>query len=143
MHTHTVPEFTWLNALAAVVIASLYIVISSLAKEPERQKWSAIIVGGAGATYLSGGLGVWEFVFCAVMVVLAYQGLKHYRFIGIAWLLHTGWDIMHHLYGNPIVPFSPSSSAGCAICDALMALWFFWGAPSPYDYFRRKKSVTA
>lgn len=143
MHTHTVPEFTGLNAVAAVGIALAYILLFSCVKEPARQKWNAVIVAGAGAAYLSGGLGAWEFMFCALITVLAYLGLKKYTFIGIAWLLHTGWDVLHHLYGNPIVPFSASSSAGCAVCDAVLALWFFRGAPSPFDYFRRKKTVVA
>ncbi len=35
--------------------------------------------------------------------------------------MHTGWDVMHHLYGNPIMAFAPSSSAQCTITDALIA----------------------
>lgn len=130
MQPHSVPHFTLLHALAAVGIALGYILLSSLIKEPHRQQVSAIVVAGAGAVYLSGGLGGWEFAFCALMTFIAYRGLAHYSFIGTGWLLHTGWDVVHHLYGNPIVPFEPSSSAGCAVCDSLLALWFFAGAPS-------------
>lgn len=133
---HTAPAFTWINALAAVAIALVFIVLSSLLKEPKRQQLMAIIVGGAGAAYLNGGLGPWEFVFCTGMTVIAYFGLRYYYLIGIGWLLHTGWDIVHHLYANPIVPFSPSSSAGCAVCDAILALWFFLGARSVFRSFR-------
>lgn len=68
----------------------------------------------------------------------AYRGLRSYGFIGIGWLLHTGWDVLHHLYGNPIVPFVPDSSFGCAICDPVITLWCFAGAPSVYDLFRGK-----
>ena len=136
MHTHIVPDFTLLNTLAAAGIALVYIMLSSMIKVPERQKVSAIIVAGAGAAYLSGGLGLWEFGFCTVMTYVAYKGLTNYTFIGIGWLLHTAWDITHHLYGNPIVTFSPSSSAGCAVCDSLMALWFFAGAPNVFDWLR-------
>ncbi|PYU22172.1 MAG: hypothetical protein DMG30_15570 [Acidobacteria bacterium] len=46
-----------------------------------------------------------------------------HNFIGIGWLFHTGWDVLHHLYGNPIVPFVPTSSLGCAICDPVIAIW--------------------
>jgi hypothetical protein len=46
--------------------------------------------------------------------------------------------VLHHLYGNPIVPFVSDSSFGCAICDPVMALWCFVGAPSVYDLFRGK-----
>ena len=91
----------------------------------------AIFVAGAGAAYLSGGgFGVWEVAFTTLMVFPAYKGLQSYRFIGIAWLLHTGWDILHHLYGNPILPFAATSSLGCAICDPVLAIWCFAGAPS-------------
>jgi hypothetical protein len=136
MNTHTVPEFTLVNAIAAIMIAIIYILLSSLIKEPHRQKFSAIMIAGAGAAYLSGGLGIWEIVFCGIMTFIAFKGLDLYSFIGIGWLLHTGWDIMHHLYGNPIVPFSLSSSAGCAVCDVVLAIWFFMGAPSVFEWFR-------
>jgi hypothetical protein len=135
--THPVPDFTPLTAIAAAGIALLYIVLSSLVSEPHRQQLSAIIVAGAGAAYLSSGLGPWEFVFCTLMTYLAYRGLTHYHFIGIAWLLHTGWDVVHHLYAEPILPFSPSSSAGCAVCDSLLAAWFFLKAPSVFPGMNR------
>jgi hypothetical protein len=139
---HITPSFTVLNGLMAVLIAVLYIVFSSLMQEPNRQKLMALILAGAGAAYLGGGLGPLEFVFCTVMTVLAYFGTKHYYFIGIGWLLHTGWDITHHFYGNPIVPFSPSSSAGCAICDAILAIWFFCNAPGIFGWFKQSKSIS-
>ncbi len=140
MNTHVVPDFTLLNAVAAAGIAFVYIMLSSLIREPDRQKVSAVIVAGAGAAYLSGGLGLWEFAFCTVMTFVAYKGLTSYTFIGIGWLMHTAWDLTHHLYGNLIVPFEPSSSAGCAVCDSIMALWFFAGAPNVFDWFRQKRS---
>jgi hypothetical protein len=72
MDTHAVPEFTAMHTIAAGVIAIIYILLSSLVKEPERQKLSAIILAGAGAAYLNGGLGGWEFPFCAVMTFMGY-----------------------------------------------------------------------
>ncbi|MCY1537705.1 hypothetical protein D9M68_732130 [compost metagenome] len=115
----------------------------SLVEEPHRQRINAIIIAGAGAVYWSGGLGIWEFVFGSVMLFIAFKGLKHYYFIGIGWLLHTGWDILHHLYANPIVYIEPSSSAGCAICDPILAIWFFFGAPSIWNLFRKQKTISA
>jgi Family of unknown function (DUF6010) len=44
--------------------------------------------------------------------------------------MHAAWDLAHHLWGNPIWPFMPTSSWGCMIFDSLIALWFFAGAPS-------------
>jgi len=98
----------------------------------------AIMIAGAGAAYLNGGLGVWEFVFTSVVTYCAYKGLSSYRFIGVGWLFHTGWDVVHHLYGNPIVPFAPMSSFGCAICDLVIAAWCFAGAPSVSELIRGK-----
>ena len=42
----------------------------------------------------------------------------------------TCWDIAHHLWGNPIWPFMPSSAFGCMIFDSMIAPWFLVGAPS-------------
>jgi hypothetical protein len=126
-----------MNVLGPVVVALVFISLVSLFDEPNRRSFNAIFVAGAGAAYLSGGFGVWEFVFLAVVTFCAYRGLRSYRFIGAGWLLHTGWDVLHHLYGNPIVPFVPDSSLGCAICDPVIAFWCFAGAPSTYDLLRR------
>ncbi|AGY57001.1 DUF6010 family protein [Gloeobacter kilaueensis] len=126
--------FTPVQLLSPVLVAGIFIALCSLLQEPARRNFSAILIAGAGAAYLSGGLGVWEFVFCTLMTFVAYRGLGDYRFVGLGWLLHTGWDVMHHLYGNPIVPFVPESSFGCAICDAVLALWYFLGAPSVYPW---------
>ena len=108
-----------------------------MVKEPKRQIINALIIAGAGAVYWSGGLGVWEFPFGGLMIFLAYKGLNSYTYIGIGWLCHTAWDIVHHLYANPIVSLSPSSSAGCAVCDAILAIWFFYEAPTVFDFFRK------
>jgi|SRR5271166_2056346 len=138
MDMHPVAEFHSYDAIPPIVIAVLYVLASSLLKEPGRRNFNAIMIGGAGGAYLSGGgLGVWEFLFTAVVTFCAYQGLHSYRFIGVGWLLHTGWDILHYFYGNPIVPFAPLSSAGCAITDALIAIWFFADAPSVFGSFRK------
>lgn len=141
MSEHIVPAFTTIEATGAVLIAFVYIAISSLLAEPNRQKLSAIIVAGAGAAYLSGGLGLWEFAFCTLITFFAFKGLRSYRYIAAAWLLHAGWDIMHHLYGNPIVSLDPSSSAGCAICDIILATWFFFNAPSIFELLKSRKPV--
>lgn len=138
MEPHLIPAFEAGNALAAVMIAVVYITAFSLVKEPNRQIINALIIAAAGGVYWSGGLGVWEYPFGPIMLWVAFRGLKDYRFIGIGWLLHTVWDIVHHLYANPIVAFSPSSSAGCAVCDSLLAIWFFFKAPSVLDVFKNK-----
>lgn len=127
---------------APVLIGLIYITLNSLIPEPARRRFNAIMVAGAGAAYLNGGFGMWEFAFLTVMTYIAYRGLDDYRFIGIAWLLHTCWDFAHYLYGNPIVPFAATSSFGCAICDPVIALWCFAGAPSITAGIRTRLSRT-
>lgn len=126
-------------ALAApVLVALVYITLNALWRDPDRRRqFNALVVAGAGAAYLSGGFGLWEFVFTSVMTAVAFRGLRSWSWIGVAWLLHTGWDVLHHRYGNTIIPFAPTSSLGCAICDPVLALWCFIGGPSVVAWVRR------
>jgi len=130
-----------MDVLGPILIALIFISLCSLLKEPTRRNFMAIMIAGAGAAYLNGGLGKWEFVFTTIVTWFAYKGLQSYGFIGVGWILHTGWDILHHFYGNPIVPFAPTSSLGCAICDPVIAAWCFAGAPSVYRLFRLKETL--
>jgi hypothetical protein len=57
-------------------------------------------------------------------------------FIGVGWLLRTAWDVVHHLRGEPIIPFAHESSLGCAICDPVIAIWCLAGGPSVTDAVR-------
>jgi len=102
----------------------------SFVPEPSRRKFNAVFVGGAGAAYLGGGFGLWELAFTALATYVAYRGLESYKAIGLAWLMHSCWDLVHHLWGNAILPTIPTSSIGCAVCDAVLAAWFLAGAPS-------------
>ncbi len=126
-----------MNVVAPILIGLAYVTLISLVPEPARRRLNAVIVGGAGAAYLSGGsLGPWELLFTAAMTFCAYRGLSSYRWIGTAWLLHTVWDVVHHLRGDPILPFAPHSSFGCAVCDPVIALWCFAGGPSARELIR-------
>ena len=138
MGSHHAPAFHAIDALPPVVFAILFVLVVSLVREPARRRFMAIFVAGAGAAYLNGGLGLWEFAFTAIATYIAYRGLESYRFIGAAWVLHAAWDVIHHFYGRPIVFLSPISSAGCGITDTLVAVWFFAGAPGVHDRFRQR-----
>ncbi|MGW4487298.1 DUF6010 family protein [Amycolatopsis sp. NPDC004368] len=128
------------EVLLPILIGVGYVLLSSLIPEPNRQRINALMVAGAGAAYLSGGgLGAGEVVFCAVMTVVAWRGLDSWTFIGIGWLLHTAWDVVHHLKGAPILPFAADSSFGCAWCDPVIAVWAFAGGRSPW----KRRSVAA
>jgi uncharacterized protein DUF6010 len=140
MEPHSIPEFHILDGVAPIAIAIVFIIGSSLIKEPNRRNFMAIMIAGAGAAYLSGGgLGKWEFAFTAIVTFCAYKGLQSYRFIGLGWILHTLWDVIHHFYGAPIIPFLSTSSAGCAITDAVIAVWFFANAPSIFDIIKTSR----
>jgi hypothetical protein len=135
------PELQALQVISPLVVAVVFILGCSLIKEPGRRHFNALMIAGAGAAYLNGGLGVWEFAFTPIVTFCAYKGLDDFRFIGVGWVLHTIWDVIHHLYGTPIVPFVPTSSAGCAICDLGIALWCFAGAPSAYEWFGKARAA--
>jgi hypothetical protein len=136
-------EIGVMDVIGPALNALVFVLGMSLVREPARQNFNAILVAGAGAAYLNGGLGLWEFPFIAVATAAAYLGLRSYRWIGIAWLLHTAWDVVHHLYGNPIWPWQPLSSFGCAILDALIAIWFLMGAPSVWSLARGRAPAVA
>jgi hypothetical protein len=138
------PPLAITDYLGPTGAAVLFVVVMSLVREPARRNINAIIVAGASGVYLSGGgFGPWELLFPVVAVPVAYQGLCAYPFIGIAWLMHSGWDVLHHLWGNPIWPFMPTSSFGCMIFDALIAVWFLAGAPSIFARTRAEAPARA
>lgn len=132
-----------MDVIGPALQAIVFVLVMSLIREPARQRFNAIFVAGAGSAYLNGGLGLWEFAFIAVATWAAYRGLESYRWIGTAWLLHTAWDVVHHLYGNPLWHWDPMSSFGCAILDSLIALWFLAGAPSVYSLGRGRAHAVA
>jgi hypothetical protein len=141
MDAHALRAFGTLDVLMATTVAIVFVFLVSLLREPARQRFMAIFVAGAGSAYLNGGLGGWEFLFTSVATYVAYRGLESYRWIALAWLMHTAWDVVHHLWGEPIIFFMPSSSAQCAVTDALIAVWFWYGAPSVYDLRARRTAV--
>ena len=119
-----------MDYVGPVIGAALFVLVTSFVREPTRRTFNAILVTGASGVYLNGGFGVWELLYPLIALPVAYRGLQSYRFIGLAWVMHSCWDLPHHLWGNPIWPFMPTSSFGCMIFDALIAVWFFAGAPS-------------
>jgi Family of unknown function (DUF6010) len=133
------PSLLGFDYVGPAIGAALFVLAMSFMKEPARRSFNAIFVAGASGVYLSGGFGVWELLYPAIVTPLVFLGLRSYRFIGIAWLIHSCWDTLHHFWGNPIWPFMPTSSFGCAIFDALIAIWFLCDAPSLF----RRRSVNS
>jgi hypothetical protein len=112
-------------ALGAIV----FVAVMSLVAEPTRRTLNAIILAGASGVYLSGGFGPWELIYPVVGAAIGLRALRSYRWSGVGWLIHAGWDLAHHLWGNPIWPFMPNSAFGCLIFDSMIAPWFLVGAP--------------
>ena len=135
---HTVP-LTVLDYVGPAVGALVFVGVMSLVVEPTRRTLNAVILAGASGVYLSGGFGPWELIYPVIGLLIAFKGLQSYRFIGVGWLIHACWDIVHHLWGNPIWPFMPSSAFGCMMFDALIAQWFLASAPS---FSRRPLATT-
>ena len=121
-----------MDFLGPLVGGLFFIAAMSCVRDPERRSFNAVFVGGASAAYLSGGgFGVWELPYVLVAgCVVSYLGLRSYRWIGVAWLMHSAWDLAHHYFGNPLWPFLSTSSFGCAIADSVLGVWFLAGAPS-------------
>lgn len=114
-----------------VIGAVVFIVIMSRVHEPARHNYNAILLAGAGGAYMNGGFGSWELAYAALATgVIGYLALRSYYFLGLGWLMHACWDLLHHLYGQPLWPFMPTSSFGCMMFDTLIAIWFMAGAPS-------------
>ena len=125
------PPLLVMDYIGPAVAAAVFVLIMSRVKEPTRRTVNAILVAGATGVYMSGGgFGAWELLFPAIATPVVFFGLWSYRWIGFAWLMHAAWDLAHHVWGNPIWPFMPTSSFGCLIFDAFIAVWFLAGAPS-------------
>lgn len=127
------PTLLAMDYVGPAIGAVLFVLGMSFVKEPVRRTLNAVLVAGSCGVYLSGGFGVWELLYPALATPVVYVGLRSYRFIGFAWLMHAAWDLPHHLWGNPIWPFMPTSSFGCMIFDTLIAIWFLAGAPSLFS----------
>lgn len=127
------PALLVMDCLGPAIAAVLFTLGMSLVKEPVRRGLNAVLVAGTCGVYLSGGFGAWEVLYPVFATPIVYLGLRSYRFIGLAWLMHSGWDLPHYLWGKPIWPFMPTSSFGCMIFDTLIAVWFLAGAPSLFS----------
>ena len=137
--TVTTTAIHLIDALGPAFGAAVFVLLMSFLREPSRKTFNPIFVAGASGVYLSGGFGVWELLHPAIATPIAFMGLRSYSFIAIAWLMHSCWDIAHHIWGNPIWPFMPTSSFGCMIFDAVIAFWFMAGAPPCHFYQRYGK----
>ena len=68
--------FSFLHIFSALGVAVVWIAAFSFLREPARHKLSAIMIAGAGAAYLSGGLGAWEFLGCAAFTARRIEDMR-------------------------------------------------------------------
>ena len=108
---HSIP-LAVTDYIGPAIGALLFVAVMSLVAEPTRRSLNTIILAGASGVYLSGGFGLWELIYPVIGTAIAFRGLQSYRLIGVGWLMHAAWDFAHHLWGNPIWPFMPSSAFG-------------------------------
>ena len=90
-----------IDYVGPTVGALVFVAVMSLVAEPTRRTLNAIILAGASGVYLSGGFGPWELIYPAVGAAIAFRALRSHRWIGVGWIVHAGWDVAHHLWGNP------------------------------------------
>jgi hypothetical protein len=114
-----------LDALAPAVAGLVFVLAMSRLREPTRKRLNAVLVAGFSTIYMGGGLGPWELAYVVPASYVAYRALDSYSFIALGWLMHPVWDLVHHLYGNPIWPWMPTSAIGCAIFDPIVGIWAF------------------
>jgi hypothetical protein len=126
-----------MDLIGPALAGALFIGIMSLVPHPARRSFNAIFAAGAVGAYVGGAFGVWELIYPVLAMPVVYLGLRSYRAIGAAWLMHAAWDLPHHLAGRPIWPYVRTSSLGCAVFDSVIAVWFLAGAPS---IFRRRET---
>ncbi|HEY4049762.1 MAG TPA: DUF6010 family protein [Acidobacteriaceae bacterium] len=137
------PALAPVDYIRPALAAGLFIALMSLIPHPARRTFNAILAAGAVGAYLSGGFGKWELIYPVIATPIVYLGLRSYRFIGIAWLMHAAWDLPHHLWGNPIWPFQRTSSFGCMVFDSVIAVWLLLNAPSLFANKSRNGSKNA
>ena len=106
------------NSYGPAIGALCFVLIMSRVPEPMRRSLNAVLVAGTCGAYLNGGFGIWELIYPVLATPVVYFALRSYPFIGVACLMHAAWDLPHHLWGNPIWPFMPTSSWGCLIFDS-------------------------
>ena len=115
-----------LDLLVPAVAAAVFLLVTSRIREPTRLRVHAVIVAGASGVYLNAGLGTWEILYAVAALAVAYRALGSYRWVGVAWLMHSAWDAVHHLQGYELLDVVPQSSFGCAICDAVLGVYFLY-----------------
>jgi hypothetical protein len=119
-----------MNFVGPAIGAVIFVCLMSLLRNPTRRTFNALLVAGSAGLYISGGFGPWELLYAAIVLPVAHRGLTSYRFIAIGWLMHSAWDLPHHFANKPLWPYMPTSSFGCVIFDALIAVWFLASAPT-------------
>lgn len=92
-----VPALVPMNFIGPASGGFVFIAIMSCVPHPARRSFNAIFAAGAVGAYIGGTFGVWELLYPILALPVVYRGLRSYRAIGVAWLMHAAWDLPHHL----------------------------------------------
>ena len=130
-------EFALMAVIGPVLNAIAFVLAMSLVREPARQRFNAILVAGAGAAYLNGGLGL------GVSVHRRGDGGRLPRAFVLS--LDRRRVAAAHRLGHRSPSLRQSDLAldaslvgRAAQCSTVsIAVWFLLGAPSVYAIRRR------
>jgi hypothetical protein len=125
---HSLQGISSLDLVMPAVAAVLVILLMSRIREPVLHRIHVLLLAGFSTAYLGGGLGPWELIYLPPATYVAYKAMSSYRFVALGWFMHPVWDMVHHFYGNPLWPWMPTSSIGCAIFDPIIGIWAFFYA---------------
>lgn len=128
----------WAMALSQVLAWPIAVLLFGALPHPWRARVSSAVAAFAGGVYLTGPLGLAEVPLALCVLVFAILGQADIRALGVAWCLHAAVDVAHDLLAPPVLPAFPTFSVGCAVIDPLLAVWYFAGAPSLLDRWRRR-----
>ncbi|MCC3406986.1 MAG: hypothetical protein JGK17_15605 [Microcoleus sp. PH2017_10_PVI_O_A] len=136
-------NITPIDIVSGFIIAAIWICGFSVISEPRRRQVNCILVGLAASTYGNHSFGLTEAAGTIILLTLGILGLGNYRWLGVAWLVHSGLDIAHHIANDPMFQYFPASSVGCAVTDPILALWFFAGAPDIFGIIKQQRSPSS
>ena len=130
MRTH----FHATNLVPAICGPLVLIALLSTQPKLRRSRVVGVLAAVAAGTYINAGFGAWELAASFAMGAVAYQGIfGNDAMVGIAWIMHAGWDFLHHLNDVPLIDLIPSSAIECAITDIILAGWALVGFPSIFS----------
>jgi hypothetical protein len=99
------PALVPMDSIGPAIGAVVFVAIMSLVPEPARRSFNAIFAAGAIGVYIGGSFGTWELLYPVLATPIVYLGLRSYKYIGIAWLMHAAWGFTSPPMGQANLAF--------------------------------------